>query len=341
MARTRQDNRRGPRQPLIHETTTPLPEPSTASRVPSVLRFPLVAIISLATSLALRSVSSPFSEGDLSGVSTQRDDWIEIAGFLGWKILDLAVAWFSDYDAWDTGALTFLAHLPYYYLLTLCYNIRPTTVLNSIAIDVLAAALPFYLLRQMSAPNNSQAPKEAVANRPVIKDRSVRSSTSLAAAGVYSVVLYSSLKTWLPVFLITRFEGLRDLEGIHNAQFGTVIIGCIMNGIAAQIFIFTPSMGSKPDTRDARNAAFNPATATFGETVAWNLWGHSKRTRTLIKRTWAVILASFGHTVLQTWLVVEGAEVTGAAGWAAIWAVAAVLTGTVFWWVGDVEGITN
>ena len=182
---------------------------------------------------------------------------------------------------------------------------------------------------------------EAVANRPVIKDRGVRFFTSLAAAGVYSVVLYGSVKTWLPVFLITRFEGLRDLEGIHNAQFGTIIIGCVMNGIAAQTFIFTPSMGSKPDTRDARNAAFNPATATFGETVAWNLWGHSRRTRTLIKRTWAVIMASFGHTVLQTWLVVEGAEMTGAAGWAAIWAVAAVLTGIVFWWVGDVEGVSN
>ena len=101
MARTRQENRKGPRQPLTHETTTPLPGPSPASKLPSVLRFPLVAIISLGTSLALRSVSSPFSEGDLSGVSTQRDDWIEIAGFLGWKIVDLAVAWFSDYDGKD------------------------------------------------------------------------------------------------------------------------------------------------------------------------------------------------------------------------------------------------
>ena len=237
--------------------------------------------------------------------------------------------------------MTFLAHLPYYYLLVLCYNIRPTTVLNSVLIDVLAAALPFYLLRQLSAANNSQAPKSAVANQPVIKDRGVRFFTSLAAAGVYSVVLYGSVRTWLPVFLITHCEGLRDLEGIHNALFVTVIVGCVFNGLAAQIFIFTPSMGSKPDARDARNAAFDPVTATFGETVAWNLWGHSKRTRTLIKRTLAVITASFTHTVLQTWLVVEGAEVVGAAGWAAIWAVAAVLTGTLFWWVGDVEGISN
>ena len=206
---------------------------------------------------------------------------------------------------------------------------------------MVSSALPFYLLRQLSPPNSSHAPKTAVANRPVVKDWGVQNFTALAAAGVYGVVIYGSVRTWLPVFLVTHFEGLRDLGGVHDAIFGIIVVGCVFNGYAAMTFIFTPSMGATPDTRDARNAAFNPATATFGETVKYNIWGHSKRTRTLIKRTLAAIAASGGHTLLQMYLVVEGVEATGAAGWAAMWAVAHVLTGMVFWWIGDAKGISN
>ena len=75
----------------------PTEQPSD-SKIPTLLRFPLVTIFSLSISLALRSVSSPFSTGDLGNVTTQRDDWTEIAGFIGWRVADLALAWWSDYD---------------------------------------------------------------------------------------------------------------------------------------------------------------------------------------------------------------------------------------------------
>lgn len=239
--------------------------------------------------------------------------------------------------AWDTASLTFLDHLPYYYLLKLCYDVRPTTIANSIGIDVLSMMIPFYFLGQLSVPNNSEAPKSAVANRPVIKDGGVRLFTSLAAAGVYSLVIYVSLRTWLPLFMVTRFDGLRDLNEVHNADFAAIVLGCLFNGFAAKNFIFTPAMASKPDTQDARNAAFNPATATFGETLAWNLWGYSKRTRTLIQKTFAVAFATFCQSALRIWLVVEGAEASGAAGWAATWSLGAVMTGVLFYWIGDME----
>ncbi len=75
------------------------------SKIPTVLRFPLVTIFSLGISLALRSFSSPFSTGDLGNVTTQRDDWVEIAGFVGWRIADLALAWWSNYDGTSRGSL--------------------------------------------------------------------------------------------------------------------------------------------------------------------------------------------------------------------------------------------
>lgn len=251
------------------------------------------------------------------------------------------MTWLILCIAWDAGSLTFLAHLPHYYLLVLCYGIRPTTTYSSISIDVISTALPFYLLRELSPPNSSRAPKSSVANRPVVKDRGVQLFTSLAAAGVYALVIYGSVKTWLPTFLITHFEGLKDLSGVYAAEFSAIGLGCTVNGLAAMSFIFTPSMGARPDSHDARNAAFNPATATFGETVKYNVWGHSKRVRTLIQRTLAVAVSSASYTFLQTYFVLEGAEATGAGGWAAMWASAAVLTGVMYWWIGDAQGIVN
>lgn len=83
---------------------TPTEQPPD-SKIPTVLRFPLVTVFSLGISLALRSVSSPFSTGDLGTVTTQRDDWTEIAGFVGWRVADLALAWWSNYDGMSRECL--------------------------------------------------------------------------------------------------------------------------------------------------------------------------------------------------------------------------------------------
>ena len=102
MARTKQDGRKGSKagQRIDRE---PRLGPESESKIPKGLRFPLVAFLSLSTSLALRSVSSPFSSGDLGTVTTQRDDWLEIVGFVGWRIAELATTWWLDYDGKGKG----------------------------------------------------------------------------------------------------------------------------------------------------------------------------------------------------------------------------------------------
>lgn len=99
MARTKQEPRKGgkemQRRPIDREEEL---ESVPVEKPPSILRFVLVTLLSLATSLALRFISSPFSRGDLAGVTTQRDDWPEIAGFIGWRVAELATAWWSNYD---------------------------------------------------------------------------------------------------------------------------------------------------------------------------------------------------------------------------------------------------
>ena len=102
MARTKQDSRKGSKAGQRMDQEPRLGSESD-SKIPKVLRFPLVAFLSLSTSLALRSVSSPFSTGDLGTVTTQRDDWLEIVGFVGWRIAELATTWWLDYDGKGKG----------------------------------------------------------------------------------------------------------------------------------------------------------------------------------------------------------------------------------------------
>jgi len=237
--------------------------------------------------------------------------------------------------------LTLLSHLPPLYLLTTFYSIRPSTVVTSLAIDLATTYIPFRLLRPLSATHNLHAPKRSVANRSIINDLPVRALTTLLAAGIYGVAMYSSFYTWLPVHLVLHFDGLRDISAAHTAALPFLIASFLPVGYAAREFLFTPATGARLDLGDIRARAFNPATATLGETIRYNLWGYSKRTRVLIKRTATLIAVSGFNTWLQTYVTVEGAEGYGAAGWSAIWATAAALTGLVYLWVGDVEGATN
>ncbi len=241
----------------------------------------------------------------------------------------------------DLGSLTLLSHMPHLYLLTTFYGIRPTTMISCLTIDVLTTWLPFRLLRELSPTHITNAPKGLVSNRSVINDLSVQVYTTLLAAGIYGVVVFGSFGTWLPVYLVTHFDGLPDISAAHSAALPFLIMSFIPIGYAAKEFLFTAATGARADAYDKELARFNPATATLGETIIHNIFGYSKRTRTLIKRTATVAITGGLHTWLQTYVAIEGVEGFGAAGWSVTWAIAAMLTGAAFWWVADVEGISN
>ncbi|KAL8719220.1 MAG: hypothetical protein Q9225_003747 [Loekoesia sp. 1 TL-2023] len=295
----------------------------------------------MVVSSALYSVASQFGTGDLATVMKRRDEWWEIVGLLAWKTMELGIGWWEEYDGWDLASLTVLSHMPYLYLLTTFYAVRPTTMWVGISIDVLSTYLPFTLLRDSSPIHQSDVPKSQVANRSILNDLPIKLYTSVLAAAVYGLVVYGSFRGWLPEYLIVHFEGLKDLSGAHEAALPFVTAGFIASGYAAQSFLFMPALGAKPDAHDLKMAEFDPETATLGQTIWYNVWGYSKRSRTLIKRTATLALASAMQTGLRTYITVEGVELAGAAGWAAMWAAAAMLVGGVFWWVGDVDGVSN
>ncbi|KAI4201940.1 MAG: hypothetical protein LQ346_002053 [Caloplaca aetnensis] len=319
----------------------PVPPLQQPSKIPNALRFPILVLMSMALSSALYAGASNFGTGDLATVMRRRDQWWEITGLLAWKAVELGIGWWGEYDGWDIACLTLLSHMPYLYLLTTFYAVRPTTMWLGICIDVLSTYLPFTLLRDSSPVHKSEVSKDQVANRSILNDLQIQFYTSFLAAAVYGLVVFASFRGWLPEYLIVHFEGLRDLSGAHEAALPFLTLGFTLSGYAAQSFLFVPALGAKPDVHDMHMAEFDPETATLSETVWYNIWGYSKRSRTLIKRTATLAFASAMQTGLRTYITVNGVEFAGAAGWAAMWASAALLVGGVFWWVGNVEGVSN
>ncbi|KAI9836729.1 MAG: hypothetical protein M1837_003261 [Sclerophora amabilis] len=315
---------------------TPNATPTSLSRLPHYLRFPLLIFANLVLSSALYSLASDYTAGDLGSVSRSFDAWWEVTALIGWRAAELAVGWLNNYDGIDLASLILLSHLPPLYLLTTFYHVRPGTIVLSLAIDVISTYVPFRLLRPMSAAHNPNSPKSAVSNRSVINDVPIMLYTTLLAAAVYSTTVYASFKSWIPVHLVTYFDGLRDMSGAHSPALPMLAATFIPMGFAAKEFIFIPATATHPDPGDDVSSSFNPETATFSETFRYNAWGFSSRTKVIITRTATLMLVSGLNTWMQTFVTVEGVESYGAIGWSALWVAAEALTGIMFWWVGDV-----
>lgn len=236
----------------------------------------------------------------------------------------------------DLTALTILTHGPYYFFLYTFYNISPATSFTYLAIDIIALAAPFRLLRPKAPAHNAAAPASAVPNKSVINDSSIRALTTLLPAAIYGVVIYGSFALWLTAFLAPRFTGLKTFENAHNVVLPALITYAIPLGWSARTFLFSPSTAARPNLANIRQAGFNPETATLGETFAHNIWGWNLRTKVLIKRTAILMLMQGLNCWLRIFVTVEGSEGIGAAGWAAMWITATALVGFSYQWAADI-----
>ena len=145
----------------------------------------------------------------------------------------------------------------------------------------------------------------------------------------------------MPTYLILNFKNMESLESIYNSPFLLLCAAFVPIGIAAKTFLFTPAVAARPDAHDEKTALFDAEEATLMETILYNVWGHSKRVKTLMERTAVLALLVGLRTALHTYIAVDGAEGFGAVAWSSVWVLAAVLTGLGFWWVGDVDGMSN
>lgn len=242
-----------------------------------------------------------------------------------------------------------MPHLPYgraqfadahgqTFLVSVFYGIRPLTAGAYLAVDVVSAFLPFLLLRRLSGAH-SAAP--GTPNREIVADRGIQVLTSLQSALVYSVVLFLANRFLLPNTLVLHFAGIPTIQPAADAVFlgfgsPTSQVLSLLFGVAARTFIFTPFVTTPSTPQDQKNAEFDPVNATLGQTIAWNLWGYTTQTKVSLRRTAVAMLFTAVGTYLDTALAIKGVEPYGAAVYAGVWVIAALVTGLSLRYVGGI-----
>ncbi|KAK3073179.1 hypothetical protein LTR53_005467 [Teratosphaeriaceae sp. CCFEE 6253] len=317
-----------------------MPRAPPASRLPAWVRFPLVCILSLALSTLLYTVTAEFSGYELAAVSREANEEWQVGALLTRKLVELSTAWYAGYDWKDLAGLSILSNLPLYFLLTTFYGIDTVASTFALLIDISAIAVPFALLRPLI---HAHEPGQD-ANQIVAQDRRIFFYVGLLGAAIYSVIIYSSLYTWLPVYLLVHFDGVRNMQKAHDATLPLLLLSFLPTGWATAQFLFTPSIGSRgnPGLTDPdifpEKTNFDPETATFMETVAFNLGfkgGFTKRAEVLVKRSTVLMTCSVANTFARVLMTIDGTEAWGAAGWAGVWGAAALLTSVAYGFVGN------
>ncbi|KAL0473527.1 hypothetical protein QR685DRAFT_517099 [Neurospora intermedia] len=324
----------------VAQTHKVVPANLKRARLPGAVRFALVAILSFYLESLGRSLVAEYTHGELAKVVRPASSLTqtEALALAGWKLFGLALGWYGNYDGFDLAALAVLSHGPMAYLISTYYGIRASTAGAYLAVEVVSTFVPFLLLRQLSRAH-SAAP--GIPNRDIVVDRQIQVLTSLLSALVYSVTLFLACRTFLPTNFVLYFEGIRTIEPAQDAQLFSfnrplTQILCLLFGVAARTLIFTPSVTASPTIRDQEVAEFDPATANLGQTIYWNLWGYTTPTKVSVKRTAVAMLFAGVDTYLQATTVLSGVDSYGAAVYASVWVLAAVITGLALRYVGSV-----
>lgn len=197
-------------------------------------------------------------------------------------------------------------------------------------IEVLSMAIPTFLLRPRAPLHDRRAP---LRNRYLLDSVQVQLSSALLAIGVYGVVFWCALQTGMLNEFLVRFFDIPTLEAAHNESPVTICGKIFTAGFAAKSFLLNPSIAAQPLTAPPVEV-FDPATATFTETLRHNFWFFSRRTRTLIQQT-LVLNAFVFLNLVQRLMTLDGTELMGAAGYASIWVAANTLISAWYAWVGD------
>lgn len=196
---------------------------------------------------------------------------------------------------------------------------------------MLSTFLPFQLLRPLSG---AHAGAKNVANREILTDIPIQIYTTILSAAIYSLTLFTAYKTYLPTTLVVYFQGLPSLAPAYTTNFLATLPVTVAFGVAAKSFIFTPFVATGETSEDEKLAEFDPATATLGETLAWNIWGYTTRAKVVILRTVVAMVVTGVNTYLQTFMTVNGVESYGATAYSGAWVAAAFFTGIGLAFVG-------
>lgn len=239
-----------------------------------------------------------------------------------------------------------LTHVPVYFLMLNFYNVRPTAVAATFLIEVISKTVPFVLLRGPNSVHALSTPRaKGISNISILQDRVTALSTSVAAAATYTAVLSLGFCTWLPVHLVTHFEGIPDIRLAHSGLRGlpVIFLQVVLGGFAAYDLLFVSSAGwSATTTSDS--AAKKEEEGRDGEYLITSLYNHTwgklcPKGKILVSRTLILATVTLVNTIVQVSGTVAGVDLLGSAGWGALWATAALAVGGLFAWIEDVPGV--
>ncbi|KAI1267424.1 hypothetical protein F5Y18DRAFT_337536 [Xylariaceae sp. FL1019] len=317
----------------IEGPTVTRPTPTPQSWIPKQAQFPLVAILSMAISTIGTSLVWPFTKGVLAAHARPITSWPELVAIIGWRLFELALGWFGDYDGYDITALNLLTHVPPLYLLFAHYDTPALPILLTLSVETIATYIPWHLMRSLS---RAHAKPATAPNADILTDTPITLLTTLLAGAIYSVALLFAYATYLPTYLVLYFNDLISVVRAHDTNYIGLLPVTLILGFAARTFIFTPATSAKRTEADEKNEAFDPVKASLKDTVWWNVWGWSTQAKVAIRRTALLCAATGLNTFLQTRLTVNGVETAGAAAWSSVWVLASAVTGLALGAVGSV-----
>lgn len=82
----------------LKETLT-APAQTRLARIPSPARFFLVVLGSLVASSILFTITARWTVGDLGLVSKHLEEWWEVGGLMGWRAVEVGLAWVLGFDS--------------------------------------------------------------------------------------------------------------------------------------------------------------------------------------------------------------------------------------------------
>ncbi|KAL1893818.1 hypothetical protein Cpir12675_003974 [Ceratocystis pirilliformis] len=147
-------------------------------------------------------------------------------------------------------------------------------------------------------------------------------AADIAAMGV----LGASPTSFAPRLVLEFFTGGQVVTTAYPFGYVTILPAALICGTALNWLVFVPyvDIGLRPE--DEELACFNPSTATLRETIVFNFWGYTTRTKVGLRRILAAMLSSGVGTCM---LLQYGLKTTyqGAVAYSSIWVVAALLAG--------------
>ncbi|KAM0562143.1 hypothetical protein ACHAPJ_002587 [Fusarium lateritium] len=310
------------------------PPRSFRELIPLQAQFPLAIATSFVLASLGYSLLGELTGGELAAISRSQDTWGEVSLLAGWRMIELALGWYGKLDSLDVAMLDLLSHGPHYYLLSSFYGLSWATAASGLAIDIASVAVPFYLLRPLSTIHTSSAAAAAGLPNRELLDLPLQSYTAALSTGIYTVVLVLSLRFILPRILVVNYSGVPTLEPAYNASYAAILPVTTLFGIAASTFIFAPFATTARAKEDDKINEFDPVAASLGETVWWNVWGYTVKTKVVIRRTAVAALVAAVNTFLASSKTLYGVDAVGAAAYAGVWAFAAICSGIGLGFVG-------